>query len=627
MSKTNSVDKKIFQINFGLVGIALVLILVFIYGLKQIYSPDIGFHLAAGEWMVNHGEIMKNDVFTYTQFGDKYIDLNWFYQIIIYSVFNNFKSHGLVIFNAFLIAFSFLLLLSRIKTMMSPNYNLISFFMLVGIQALPMEIRPHVFSWVLLNLILYVLELYTFKKINRLYFLPIIMLFWINIHSLAILGLATISMFAVGSFLFNNYKVDKKLLVYLLISMAVFLINPYFIEGSLYPFQQFTLITGGFEKKYITELQSPFTLADLKADGFLAYLINPTFWLQILSAITIYASYKLIKLKEYAGLFICLGYLFILGLAVKNYGYFFFATMPYLLLCFQRLNVKENSTSKIKMESKRRVLNPLTKSYAICTISILLIVTTVTDGFSIIRKIPYRFGASFDHQILPVDATSFLTEKNLKGRVLNHLDFGGYLDKFYKAPIYIDGRLEVFGGGVFEEYFRSRVEDNGIQNLITKYNPDIVIFPYLKSTNWWTYFIQNQEWRPVFVDGLAAIYVRKNSYPQLATVNEEYFIKKVSKYDPNQLVSYINKPKANLLKSFFNSFVQQQNESIEYENLSMYCFTVGYTKAALAFSMANIDQSTEVSQTVYYNLYQYYSDIGDYGTANKCLKISNRKRK
>ena len=54
MNKTNSVGKKIFHINLALVAIALVLILVFINGLKRIYSPDIGFHLAAGEWMVKN---------------------------------------------------------------------------------------------------------------------------------------------------------------------------------------------------------------------------------------------------------------------------------------------------------------------------------------------------------------------------------------------------------------------------------------------------------------------------------------------------------------------------------------------------------------------------------------------
>jgi hypothetical protein len=627
MSNVNLEESKKQKPFFELISIALVILMVFVYGIKKIYSPDIGFHLAAGEWMIQHGEIMKKDFFTYTRLGEKYIDLNWFYQIIIYSIFNSFKSYGLVIFNALFITGSFLLLIARIKTMLAPKYHLIALLMIVGIQALPMEIRPHVFSWIFLNLILYVLELYTYKNINRLYFLPLIMLFWINMHSLAILGLVTISMFVAGSFFGNNYKIDKKLIIYLAASMAVFLINPYFIEGSLYPFHQFTLITGGFEKKYITELQSPFNLNDLKADGFTAYLINPTFWLQVISLIALIASYNLFRRKNYTGVILCLGYLFILNLAVKNYGYFFFATMPYVLLAFHKISNKESTKSKQKQGGFNWSLNSKRTSIVVSSIAVIIIVTSITDGYSIIRKIQYRFGTSFDEQLLPVDATNFLVENKLKGRVLNHLDFGGYLDEFYKKPVYIDGRLEVFGNGIFEEYFKSRVEDNGIQNLIQKYNPDIIMLPYIKSTNWWIYFIQSPEWRPVYVDCIAVIYVRKEKYLQLPTINEDYFLKSIPQYNPDQLVGMINKPKSNLYKSYLNSFYLKQNEAINFENLSMYCFTVGYTKAALAYSMANIDKSTVASETVYYNLYQYFTDIGDYASANKCLKLSNRKRK
>jgi hypothetical protein len=626
MSHPNPTNNRTNKPYLEFISVFLVLIMVFVYCIKKIYSPDLGFHLAAGEWMMQHGEIMKKDVFTYTRLGEKYIDLNWLYQIIIYTIFNSFKSHGLVIFNSLLITGSFLLLVQRIKTMMAPKYHLISLFMIIGIQALPVEIRPHVFSWMFLNLIFYILELYTFKQINRLYFLPLIMIFWINSHSLAILGLVTISIFVAGSFLSNNYKFDKKLILYLLASMAVFLVNPYFVEGSLYPLHQFTLITGGFEKKYIAELQSPFTLADFKESGFIAYLINPTFWLQVLAVITLISSYKLFKMKKYTALLLCLAYLFILNLAVKNYGYFFFATLPYTLLGLKNIYSHEANVSKQKQSWFTWQLHPLRTSIFVSFLAVIITITSITDGYSIIRKIQYRFGTSFDEQFLPVQATQFLTENKLKGKVLNHLDFGGYLDQFYKGPVYIDGRLEVFGEGIFEEYFRSRVENNGIQNLLVKYNPDIVILPYIKSTSWWIYFIQSTEWRAIYVDCNAVIYVRKNLYPTVKTIDENYFLRTIPQYNTDQLIAVASKSKPNHSTAFLNSIYKKQNEAIDYENLSMYCFTVGFTKAALAFSMANIDQSTVASQTVYYNLYQYFSERGDYSTANKCLQTSNRKR-
>src|SRR5207302_95996 len=45
----------------------------FFAGLKTAADPDLGWQLAAGRWMVEHHQVLRTNVFTYTGFGREWI--------------------------------------------------------------------------------------------------------------------------------------------------------------------------------------------------------------------------------------------------------------------------------------------------------------------------------------------------------------------------------------------------------------------------------------------------------------------------------------------------------------------------------------------------------------------------
>jgi hypothetical protein len=70
---------------------------------REIFSPDIGLHLAAGRWIIEHGSFPTRDVFTYTVPGNDYVDLYWLYQLLVTVADRLGGEFALVLLNGFFI--------------------------------------------------------------------------------------------------------------------------------------------------------------------------------------------------------------------------------------------------------------------------------------------------------------------------------------------------------------------------------------------------------------------------------------------------------------------------------------------------------------------------------------------
>ncbi|MBK8808079.1 MAG: hypothetical protein IPO21_16130 [Bacteroidales bacterium] len=601
-------------------AIGFVLIMVFILGLKKLYSPDIGFHLEAGKWMLENCRVMGSDVFTYTGFGTPYYDLNWLYQISVYKIFHWFGASGLVLINSLLITVSVLMLFVRLRLLGISKFHLAILLLIIGIIPFPMEVRPHVVSVLFLNALLYILELYKFKKVNRLYWLPFIVLGWINFHSLGILGIVVIGTYTVGAFL-EEKKIDKLLLRYLLLSILAMVITPFLFNGFLFIFKQFLILSdSGNMSEYVGELASPFSLKGLYKYG-IGYLSKPYFWLHVFMAISVVAAITLLRIKQFTLFLICVLFFVLLSLAKTNYVYFFFVAYPYMVFVWAR-----KKEEKPKASAFSRFVTPNRVNGFSLTIAIIIGWTSITGGYRIITDDTVQFGIAIDKQYLPVEATEFLVNNNIKGKLLNHFDFGGYLAHFYSEKTFIDGRLEVVDETTFNEYYNSIYGDNGLAPLIEKHQPDIIIFPYFKAQKWWGAMLRNPDWRLIYVDHLTAVYVPQKKYPEIPTVTEASILKRIPQYNAEQIQKIFKQDKNSKTLAFFKSFVEKQNSATEYETLSMFCFASGFTNAALSLAAATINEATYSPSTTYYNLYHFYSLNKDFKTANVYLKKSGQKK-
>ena len=605
-------------------------IMLFIMGILKIYSPDLGFHLKSAEWMLNNKQFIYTDTFTYTSVGNTYIDLQWIYQLIIYTLYKKGGEALLIITNTALISISFLLLFVRsFKNQINDRQKTIIIFSVLAIaavQPLSFEIRPHVFSWIFLNLILLVLERYKRGNKDSLFLLPVITLVWANTHSLAVLSIVCMAIYLAGSY-FEKRLPDKKLLLYTCFSVLAFLCTPYFINGIIYPFKQFISIAGdNLQKSYITEMQSPFSSKEISMLG-INYFFNPLILLHGYVIVGILAGINLLKKKDYVSFLLMAAFFVILCLAHKNYGFFVMVSLPIVvkyLLTVKNKNKEKEKDNKYKLLPVFENLSTrfLAVGYVAILISLLISITSITDGYAIFRNSPHRFGFNLDIDQLPVEAVAYLQKNKINGKILNHLDFGGYLMANCNNKVFIDGRMEVQDKDFFKKYFESITTQNGILSLIKEYNPEVVIFPYVKANIWWGYFLTHKKssgYKAVYFDGLAVIYVKDSSYPYLNELTEDVRLAAVLKYRGSELDSLIKSESKPIAKmAIIKGLTSKQIISISDQNRATFCFTFGFENAALAYSANGINKSTVNTPAIFKNLALYFTEKGLYDKAELC---------
>jgi hypothetical protein len=616
---------------FAVVGLLLII------SIKKVFSPDIGFHLHAGQWMIEHKQIVKNNLFTYPLLDQLYIDLHWLYQICLYYIFNLNSYSGLIIFNSIVILSSIVILWYRIQQVSPTKEYLFPVFILFFALSQSFEIRPHVLSWVFLSLQLLLIN--NFLKGNRLslYLIFAVQVIWINFHSLAILGPIIFLLFFVGNYI-ETKKLNKRLGIIVIGSILSCLINPWFLDGLLFPIKQFGLIqnNNNLQNIYIGEFQSLFNSKSFKED-LLSYgslfLFAPSFYIYTFNALALVCLPNIISKKKYTELLLLVAFSYIGVLAVKNFGFQFFVVCPIIIsnlpipnFIRNKFNMQVGKKSTINLVSLSKSLNYYFITLSI--LSLLLIFSVVNGGYYIASRQPFSFGLGADTNLLPIAPSQFIANKKLDGKCINFLGFGGQLSFELNKPVFADGRLELMGD-FFNSYLKS-FEPNMFPKICDFYQANIAIFPYIKTGmygNWWISILQNkQDWKLVYFDQLSVIYVKRHDYPNTPELTEETIIQNEFKdaYKEQEIFKILNnEAKQNYFSSFINSlFFNQQNQNISDQNKAIFCFTCGFNKAALNFSSRAIEKSTVKSKIVYQNLSQYFKEIGNYTLSKKMLQAS-----
>ncbi len=607
---------------WGKIVIGLLLLMAFILAFHTIHSLDIGFHLKAGDWILENFSFPGKDVFTYTVNQQEYIDLYWLYQVVL-SIFNGIGGEfGLVFMNALLIVAGLVIALYRVRQLNSASLYALPLVLFAGILASSYyyAIRPHVFSWIYLGLILFVLQGYYRDKSSKLYLLPVIMLLWANTHTLFILG--WVAMFCYGAgMLVEEKKVDMNFLKWSGLAVLICLINPYFFEGVLLPFQQYGFLQeGSLFKSLITEYESPifdsFYVDRLMHEGSLI-LITPFigFFLYLLLSIAgMVLSADRRKVHEWL-LFILFG--IIMAMGMKNIGYFIIATMPIVVDGF---NIRSGWLWKGKGEGDRRRFMPvgdgaqLWINSLVGVVAVITVLRVMTNAYYIDWGARVEFGYHYNSNVIPVKAAEFLRGNKLEGRLLNHINFGGSLMYFLPQQVFIDARNEVIGEEFLAEYLKLNSPKTR-NDVLAAYKPDIAVFPHRTAKAWLKLFRADKRWRLVYYDDVAAIYLRNGYADNIAAVDGSFQLQNVPKRSAEEMVAIIEEQKRmGFLGSLFSSQYYPNPEI----DVSSFVAGSGWVDDAIAIGVDGLARSTVNSLALYHNLGLFYTAKKRYKAARYC---------
>ena len=186
-------------------------LLAFLFAFHRNFDYDLGYHLRAGQWILENHAFPREDRFTTGAAGHEYLDLHWLYQVLCFLLYKvgSYPLVSLAHLGAVLTAFGLTAwrVGTRVQRPWVPLLLLIPALVAMELRFLE---RPELFSWVLLILTLVVLDLRLEKDRNFLFLLPLFQLVWVNMEGLFILGWA-----AMGSYLLTNWfhykRVDQRI--------------------------------------------------------------------------------------------------------------------------------------------------------------------------------------------------------------------------------------------------------------------------------------------------------------------------------------------------------------------------------------------------------------------------------
>lgn len=499
-----------------MVTTVLVLWLALLLAQKiDLSTADLGRHLKNGEiivesdWAVKLG-VLKTNFYSYTEGSFPFVNHHWLSGVIFYAVFALFGFGGLSVFYIVLYGLAFLLLFRMANKEIGINFATLVALSVVPILTNRQEIRPEVFTYLFLAIFFYILHSWSKNSpgynSKKLIVLPILMLFWVNLHIGFIVGFALLGVFWLDSLIRyktskDNLSAKKSLIQISKIAVLTFgatLINPAFLKGALYPFRIFS--NYGYR---VLENQSIIFLENLNISNGLHFgLIKLLYFLIALSFLV------LIFKKDWRPNF-RIGYFVLIVIsvylsftAIRNFPIFALFFIPIL-----SLNIKPWIRHLEQKEDFRFV--------SAIVLSIILAIFSF-QSLETIRARQNNFGVGLADNINA--AALFWQRENLNGPIFNNYDIGGYLiyNFFPTEKVFVDNRPEAYSRDFFVEVYVPAQEDSLRWNdLLQKYKFNAIFFSHRDQTPWGQNFLVNKindpEWTPIFADAYHIIFVRRNS--------------------------------------------------------------------------------------------------------------------
>ena len=214
--------------------------------ITRVLDNDVWWILNCGRYVVETGTIPHEEFATMHE-GLHYVMQQWLTAVIFWKIYSNFGAEGLINF-AWLIGFILNFVYYKICLYVSNGNKKVSVMLAIVIGIIISNsfivTRPWILSTLILMIEIFLLEkFFRERKIQTLYFLPVLSVIFVNLHS-AIWSMMIIVLlpYIAESFILNfkNQPVPFKPLI--ISAIGIFLagfINPYGWEGMTYVFNSY----------------------------------------------------------------------------------------------------------------------------------------------------------------------------------------------------------------------------------------------------------------------------------------------------------------------------------------------------------------------------------------------------
>ncbi len=450
-------------------------------------DTDLWGHIKFGEHLWLSKAFARTDIYSYTAYGREWINHEWLSELLMYFVYENFGSPGLLI-GKLLVGFAIIFLLSQISFHRTPHplvYSLV-FILAVFVMSPGFMTRPQILTFFFTALFLYILHLYFEKQKNLLWLLPIIMILWVNSHGGFLIGAGILPVVLGSEIITGSFKKRKKgdlrtLIFWCVMTEISVLANPYGYRLMVFLYQSLSL---------------PRNIGEWEAVGILDFSYLRFKLFAILVLVTLFLQREKNRYWEIGIIIIVLVFAF---RHQRHTPIFAITAAPYLAEKLSILAKRMNLFSRIKSLWVYVILN---------TVVVLLI------GFQLFhaanRHIRTEFNIIVDPKMYPVYAVHFLKQNKIKGNILLPFEWGEYaIWKLHPdCKVSIDGRFRTaYPEEVLDDHIRAAADGRRWKKVIDKYPSDIILArrdPFFQQM-----ITEQKKWIYVYSDSISMIFVKK----------------------------------------------------------------------------------------------------------------------
>ena len=427
-------------------------------------DPDIWWHLRDAQYLLQHHEFLREDLYSFTVAGHPWINSEWLAEIPFYFAYRFLGISGLKALT-FVLPVTLMLMLLYLCYEESRNFKASVFVCCVASFLAVVSYGPRtiLFGYILMITLLIILQRFRKNGSGPLWLIPPLFCLWANTHGSWSLGLILFFLISVSGLFGGTWgRIEsirwtsaqiRKLAITGAVSVAALFINPYGWRLVTYPFD--VAFNQKMNVSHVAEWVSV-NFQDTRGTIVFAVIIS-----LLLIALLRDRRWNLANL---------LMLLFALHTALAHIRFLVLLAIVLSPMLAKLLDsfppyYPEKDTPKVNLA--------------------VILAGIVAMAFFWPRAQAIQESMSMGY---PTAAVSYLKAHPPQGNVLNHYLWGGFLD--WNDPdmkVFIDSRVDIFEyAGVLKDYLDLLHSDSLVRNItsiLRKYNIRYVLFSPGNSKN------------------------------------------------------------------------------------------------------------------------------------------------
>ena len=484
---------------------AILFIAVFAMAVRAPADSDTWWHLKSGQVTVERSHILQEDLFSHTRYGARWINHSWLSQVVLYLLFAHFGYAGLGLWMGAVVTAAFVFVYLQMEGDAFSRAFIV--VLTAATSSVIWSARPQLFSFLLTAVVCYLLYLYKWQGVNRLWLLPPLFALWVNLHAGYALGFIVLIAFVVGEVLNNLLALVSPgpdpivewgrlgvMILYLLLSLLALVFNPNTTRMWVYPFQTARI---QILQQFIQEWQSP---------DFHPLYTQPFIWLLLATLAAMGLSGRradgtdlaLVGIFAYAAL-----------LAGRNMGPFALVTAPALSRHVAAALRRWGEAAR-----ERGWLRPHPRPGSAASLALaslnwwLLLLALIAAAAKVYPPLTPALNEKAQRAYLPLDAVRWIEQHRPAGKMFNHYNWGGYLiwRLWPDYRVFVDGRTYLYGDEILRDYVEIQALGPRYEDLLDRYEVSFVLTKAGDALS--VVLSRTPGWHLAYEDDTAVIYVQ-----------------------------------------------------------------------------------------------------------------------